>query len=167
MTAIAQTPARLPAEVPREVGVAVCFERVALSSRWVDHAWRLVSMAPAGQMPVVHGVSRVVCDHLELRLHGDEADNYLLNLSAQQPMLFVVWRLETATPSVLMVTVSYGEAARMLDAGENVDGLPLPEDLVGWVEQFARHYFRPPEKKLKNKRYASSRQDSGRQGGAS
>jgi len=74
-------------------------------------------------------------------------------------MLFVVWRLEDDAPSVLMVTVSYGEAARMLDAGENVEGVPLPADLKGWVEDFARHHYQPPEKKTKNKRYATSRQE--------
>jgi hypothetical protein len=143
------------AGLPRVVAVAVGFERVVLASRWADHAWRLVAMAPAGE-PIV-GAS-LVCDNLELSLHADEAENYLLNLSAPAPMLFVVWREETGTPSVLMVTVSYGEAARMLDAGENVEGVSLPPDLLGWVEDFSRHYFRPPEKKAKNKRYASSRQ---------
>ena len=140
------------------VQVAVGFDRITLASRWADHVWRLVSMAPAGEVPA--GAS-VICDQLELRLHSDEAENYLLNLSAPSPMLFVVWRLETETPSVLMVTVSYGEAARMLDAGENVEGVPLPADLLGWVEDFARHYYRPMEKKTKNKRYASSRQGAG------
>jgi hypothetical protein len=57
-----------------------------------------------------------------------------------------------------MVTVSYGEAARMLDAGENVEGVPLPSELKDWIEDFAHHHFRSPEKKAKNKRYATTRQ---------
>jgi hypothetical protein len=140
--------------VQRDVAVAVGFARMALASRWVDHVWQLVSMAPAGQMPAG---AQLVCDNLTLRLFADEADNYLLNLSAEVPMLFVVYRLEDEIPVVQMVTVSYGEAARMLDSGECVEGVPLPADLLGWVEDYARHYFQPPEKKLKNKRYASSR----------
>jgi len=141
---------------PQAVVLAVGFTRVALASRWADHAWRLVAMAPAG---VELGGTDLVRDNLELRLYSDEAENYLLNLTAHEPMLFVVWRLEDDAPSVLMVTVSYGEAARMLDAGENVEGVPLPADLKGWVEDFARHHYQPPEKKTKNKRYATSRQE--------
>lgn len=72
-----------------------------------------------------------------------------------------MWRLEDDVPSVVSVTASYGEAARMLDAGENVDRVPLPDDLRGWIEDFARHHYRPPEKKAKTKRYATSR-DAGR-----
>lgn len=141
---------------PQAVTVAVGFLREALASRWADHAWRLVAMAPAG---VELDGTDLVRDNLELRLYSDEAENYLLNLTAHEPMLFVVWRLEDDAPSVLMVTVSYGEAARMLDAGENVEGVPLPADLKGWVEDFARHHYQPPEKKAKNKRYATSRQE--------
>lgn len=139
---------------PQAVTVAVGFSRIALTSRWADHAWRLMAMAPtADGLPVVDKT----CDGLELRLYSDEADNYLLNLTAPEPMLFVVWRLEEDVPAVLMVTASYGEAARQLDSGENVEGVPLPDDLLGWIEDFARHHYRPPEKKLKNKRYASTR----------
>ena len=144
---------------PQAVTVAVGFSRVALSSPWADHAWRLTAMAPTGaELPPVD----CLCDALELRLYSDEADNYLLNLTAPEPLLFVAWRLEVEVPVVLMVTVSYGEAARFLDSGENVEGVPLPDDLKGWVEDFARHHFRPPEKKQKNKRYASTRTDQAR-----
>jgi hypothetical protein len=141
---------------PQAVVVAVGFTRLTLVSRWADHVWRLVAMAPAGAG--LEG-AELVRDNLELRLYSDEAENYLLNLTTPEPMLFVVWRLEDDVPSVLMVTVSYGEAARMLDAGENVEGVPLPADLKGWIEDFARHHYQPPEKKTKNKRYATSRQE--------
>lgn len=137
------------------VGLAVGFRRVALESRWADHAWRPAAVAPSGAAltPV-----DLRCDGLELHLHSDEAENYLLNLSAPAPLLFVVWRMEDDEPRVLMVTVSYGEAARLLDAGENVEGVPLPDDLRGWVEDFALAHQRPPEKKAKQKRYASTRE---------
>ena len=140
---------------PQAVSVAVGFARVALASRWADHAWRLVAAGPAGSSPAG---ADLVFDALELRIYSDEADNYLLNLTAPEPMLFVAWRLEDEQPVVLLVTASYGEAARMLDSGENVEGVPLPDDLHGWIEDFARANFRPMEKKQKTKRYASTRQ---------
>jgi len=88
-----------------------------------------------------------------------------LNVEAPEPRVFVMWRLsdeggdgELATPQC--VTVSYGEAARMMDSGERVDGVPLPDDLLGWIGDFAHRHYRPPEKKLKTKRYASSKPGS-------
>jgi hypothetical protein len=137
----------------RAVAVAVGLERVALDNAWADHFWRLRSAAPAGTLDA--GATLCV-DNLVLRLHPDEAENYLLNLAAPEPRLFVVWQLDDDVPAVIMVTASYGEAARMLDAGLCVEGLPLHEDLRGWVEDFAHHHYQPPEKKPKGRRPASA-----------
>lgn len=135
----------------RAVAVAVTMEQIALANPWVDRCWRPRAVTPAGAAQTGDGVC---IDNLELRLHPDEAENYLLNLTAPAPCLFVVWRLESEAPTVVTVSASYGEAARMLDAGEQVDALPLPEDLRGWIEDFSRHYYRAPEKKPKGARYA-------------
>jgi hypothetical protein len=142
--------------VPQAVFVAVGFRRVALSSPWADHAWRLAWAAPAGVYP---GEAELRFDNLELRIYSDEAEDYLLNLTTPAPMLFVVWRMEDDRPNVISVTASYGEAARMLDSGEQVEGVPLADDLRGWIEDFARSHYQPPEKKVKTKRYASSRRE--------
>jgi len=148
---------------PRAVDLAVGFARVTLASRWADRVWWPVAIAPAGVVPAG---AEAICGREELRLHADEAENYLLNLTAPTPVVFVIWRLEADVPSVLMVTASYGEAARMLDAGERVEGLPLPDDLRGWIEDFARGHYRPPERKPRARRYASTREAQGAHGNA-
>ena len=137
----------------RAVAVAVALDRVPLDNRWADYFWRLRAVAPAG---VLDADATMCVDNLELRLHPDEAENYLLNLAAPVPRLFVVWRLDDDVPDLVMVTASYGEAARMLDACMCVEGVPLPEDLRGWVEDFARHHYQPPEKKGGRRRAASA-----------
>jgi len=137
----------------RAVAVAVALERVALDNPWADHVWRLRTVGPAGTMDA----GATLClDDLELRLHPDEAENYLINLATLVPRLFAVWRLEDDMPAVVMVTASYGEAARMLDAGLNVEGVPLPDDLRGWIEDFARHHYQPPEKQPRRGRPAAA-----------
>ena len=145
------------------ITLAVIMERKAVISKWIDHRWEAVGVLPdpadaaAGPREISqNGVSRWLFPGLELTLYGDEAENYQLNISAPEPRLFVIWRLEGEIARPVMVTVSYGEAARMMDANEQVDGVPLPEDLFGWIEDFARHHYRPPEKKQKGRRYASS-----------
>ena len=61
-----------------------------------------------------------------IELHRDEADGYYLNLTTETPYVFVNWRMvdDRAVPKI--VTVSYHEAGRMMDGGEQVDGVPLP-----------------------------------------
>jgi len=152
------------------VMLAVIMERKTLDNKWASHRWEAVSVMPDEDVqdhaPRKHFEDRErtqwLVPGLELRLYSDEAENYLLNVGAPEPRVFVMWRLsdevdgfELAMPQ--RVTVSYGEAARMMDSGEQVDGVPLPDDLHGWIEDFARGHYRPPEKKQKVKRYASSK----------
>lgn len=150
--------------------LAVIMERKTLDNKWASHHWEAIAVIPDDD-PVGAAPRRLSEDSasrrwlfpgLELRLYSDEAENYLLNVGAPEPRVFVMWRatnaidgIELATPQ--RVTVSYGEAARMMDSGEQVDGVPLPDDLLGWIEDFARGHYRSPEKKQKGKRYASSK----------
>ena len=150
--------------------LAVIMERKTLDNKWASHRWEAISVMPDEDVPGQEPRkcfedrerTRWLVPGLELRLYRDEAENYLLNVGAPEPLVFVMWRLSDAVDGLELampqrVTVSYGEAARMMDSGEQVDGVPLPQDLHGWIEDFARGHYRPPEKKQKVKRSASSR----------
>ena len=54
-----------------------------------------------------------------------EAEGYHLNITSPEPKVFVMWRMADAgvapAASPVVVTVSYNQAARMLDGGEQVD----------------------------------------------
>ena len=69
-----------------------------------------------------------------MELHRSEAEGYYLNITAPEPKVFVMWRMAEAgvVPPVrpVVVTVSYNQAARMLDGGEQVDAVPLPADIL-------------------------------------
>ena len=140
----------------------VIMERKALASRWVDHRWEAIAVLPTESHSGNDEPQRLLQDSqteqwlyppLPLSLHADEVDDYRLNLSAPEPRLFVVTREEDGRQVPIMISVSYGMAARMLDAGETVDGIPLPEELWSWAAKFSEENFRPPEPK-KEKRYA-------------
>jgi hypothetical protein len=50
----------------------------------------------------------------------------------------------------LIVTLSYGEAARFLDVGERVDAMPIPDPLLAALHAFVAEHYRPePRKKAK------------------
>ena len=65
----------------------------------------------------------------------------------------MLWRLadqqEPAARPVI-VTVSYNEAGRFMDGGEQVEGVPLPELLADVMRPFiALHYKPEPRRKVK------------------
>ena len=60
--------------------------------------------------------------------------------------------VETDEPPArpLIVTVSYNEAGRFMDAGEQVEGVPLPEGLGDIMQPFIATHYRPePRRKVK------------------
>ena len=62
-----------------------------------------------------------------------------------------MWRTtdDGADPPVfpVIVTVSYNEAARMLDGGERVDAVPLPAGILAWMQPFVDEHYKPEPKK--------------------
>jgi hypothetical protein len=152
--------------------VAVIMQRTPLDNRWASERWEPVAVVPhADDAP--EGVAPVrirddaACtqwrfDGHQVELHPSEAEGYHLNLDAPEPKAFVGWRTHEvpADPPVYpsIVTVSYNEAARMMDGGERVDAVPLPELLRQWMVQFVADHYRPePKRKVRrNDPFAAS-----------
>lgn len=138
--------------------IAVVMERRRLDNRWVDEAWEAVGIVPAfGDNSATTRALVTEADRdqylvggFALELFRDEADNYFLNLSSPVPKVFVMWRKEDGVAKPLAVTVSYGEAARLLDSGEQVDGVPMPREIADWVGEFVNLHYKPaPRKKIR------------------
>jgi Protein of unknown function (DUF3305) len=109
--------------------------------------WRLAGAEPeysgSGELPAE------VTAH-ELWLFRDEAEGYYLNLESPEPSIFVMWRIQaTGYPAALAVTLSYNEAGRLLDAGETVERLSMPDEMKPWLAEFAQAHFQPDVKKKK------------------
>jgi hypothetical protein len=138
--------------------IAVIMERRRLDNRWADEAWQAVGVVPsfdatgpATRQLVAEGdCEQFLVSGFALELFRDEADNYFLNLSAPVPKVFVMWRSEEGVARPALVTVSYGEAARLLDSGEQVDGVPMPREIADWVGDFVNQHYQPaPRKKVR------------------
>jgi hypothetical protein len=145
--------------------VAVIFERTTLANRWVSECWGPVAVIPpvvATRSAGVPGAPTAVkisdepsstrwrFDGHAFELHPTEAEGYYLNLVAPDPKAFVMWRMteDGGDPPVfpVIVTVSYNEAARMLDGGERVDAVPLPAGILAWMEPFVAEHYKPEPK---------------------
>jgi hypothetical protein len=152
--------------------VTVIMQRTPLTNRWASERWDAVavevedpiSAAPPSVASDPGAGRRWRCPGHEIELHPVEAEGYYLNLSASAPTVFVLWRMaeeddatehatqDSAEPRArpLIVTVSYNEAARFLDAGEQVDAVPMPASIRAAMEAFVAVHYRPePRKKVR------------------
>ena len=142
--------------------VSVVIRRVPLVNRWVSEKWELEAVEGDLGDPRVEDIS---CEALtedrwrwrgfRVDLHPSEAEGYYLNLSAPDPRVFVMWRMEewqgvqTARPWV--VTASYHEAARMMDGGETVESIPIPDGIRAWLTPWLAANYKPEPRKKKQR----------------
>jgi len=142
-----------------ELSVAVVMQRKPLKSRWQPFQWLPAEVVLP---PLPAGAARCLRDDpsealwlypgLALRLYSDEAEGYFLNLDSGAPCWFIMWRMNDADLAVpQVVTLSYNEAARMMDGGEQVDTLPAPPYIVRQMESFVQEFYRPEPKRKRRK----------------
>ncbi|HEU4621080.1 MAG TPA: DUF3305 domain-containing protein [Burkholderiaceae bacterium] len=129
------------------VYASVVMRRDAVGGRWGGEQWRVASVWPTGANIELE-TNAVRYDGHAIRLFRDEAEGYYLNLSSGRPAIFVHWRLdENARPEVLDVTLSYNEAARWLDSGEQVEHVPMPDEMHVWAAEFVAQHYKPEPRK--------------------
>jgi len=140
---------------------SVAFRKRAVNSRWADFEWDIASIAVSDDLQVlaarpleftVNNESQWRWDGERIELHHSEGEGYWLNLNSPQPCIFVMWRLEEddAVPRPVVVTVSYNEAGRMLDAGDHVDNVPMPDSMKALLTTYTAANYKPePRKKVK------------------
>ena len=144
---------------------AVVMQRRASQSKWIDHVWEPWSVlagykggAAPRQLVDEPGVAQFLHPGFELLLHKDELEGYYLNVSAPQPRVFVLWRMEGDAGLPLQVTVSSEEGARWLDGGHSVDGVAMPPEIFAWVGDYVEHNYRPePQKRIKPRSFQNPR----------
>jgi len=131
--------------------LCVVMRRVPVVNRWISEKWELADVRPDNFAPEVCRFPLESDSWLwrgfTLDLHPSEGEGYYLNMVAPDPRVFVMWRLEewqgevTARPWV--TTASYNEAARMMDAGETVDSLPMPAAVRDWLVPWLEANYKP------------------------
>ena len=137
--------------------VVVVLERLKQPTRWEDWRHTVVEVVPDegtfGEGPRVlrddGQVARTLFPGLEVSLHRDEGEGYWLNLGSEQPVWFVMWRVDDADASRAWperVTLSYNEAGRLLDAQERVDNVPLDPAVRDWLQAYTDVNYRPEPK---------------------
>ena len=133
---------------------AVIMQRRAVQSRWQSEAWEpvgvLADYEEKGEPRVIleqESITQWLYPGFKIELRRDEADGYYMNMTTDEPSVFVLWRMEEGRAVPQFVTVSYAEAARWMDAGESVDRVPMPPELRPWVSGYVERNYRPEPKK--------------------
>src|SRR5262252_9162640 len=138
------------------LAVAVVMERTPLlNNRWETEKWEPIGVRPDTSEPgakpraLIEDVARAqwLYPGFKLELFHDEAEGYYLNLTSQRPFVFVNWLEEQGAGVPKGVTVSYNEAARLLDAGTRVDGVPMQAQWIPWLAEYVERNYRPEPKK--------------------
>jgi hypothetical protein len=156
---MAMTTARFP--------VSVIIACTPLANRWQSERWDPVAVEPGQIGSVAPRAAAVSLDATgkrwrfsgyDIELNRSEAEGYFLNTTAPEPKVFVMWRTRDdgtdygACPPIRpeVVTVSYNEAARLMDGGERVDAVPMPAEILAWMTPFVAEHYKPePRRKVR------------------
>lgn len=134
--------------------VAFTIERERVDSRWESHRWQLL-----GAVPDVGGEPRTIHEDdkrlqrlypgFTVFLYPEEAEGYFLNVSSEEPSVFVSLRKDEASGDFypFQATLSYNEAARWMDGGERVERTLAWPGLIAWMGQWVEDNYRPEPKK--------------------
>jgi hypothetical protein len=145
------------------IEVAVIMRRERIDNRWQPWRWGLEDVVPQqsafGTQPrrlyKSEREERWLHPGFTVELFRDDAEGYILNATTPAPCWFVLWRMEAqaclsdepiAKPA--MVSLSYHDAGRWLDAQETVEQVPAPPHVIEWMREFAEeHYVTEPKKR--------------------
>lgn len=144
------------------IRIAVVMQRTPLANRWQPYLWKPLEVSaeafPQGAPLCLRDDPadlRWLFTGFDVRLYRDEAEGYFLNVDTAAPCWFVMWRMEEvdgvemAVPK--QVTLSYNQAARLMDGGEQVDTLPASDWVIEHLHAFVQQYYRPEPKRKRRK----------------
>lgn len=120
----------------------------------LPQAPREVEPLPGAQ--AVDGASYWLFAGHRVELYRDDVEGLFLNLASPSPCFWVFWRADDeqllggepmAVPQI--VTLSYHDAGRWLDAQEKVDQVPAPAAVVDWLRAFVDQHHQAEPKRRK------------------
>jgi hypothetical protein len=145
--------------------LSVILQREAVESRWESHRWSLLAVVPdvGGEPRAIvetDAVLQRVHPGFDAVLYRDEAEGYYLNVSSDEPSVFVSLRIDEATGDAypFQVTLSYNEAARWMDSNERVERVPAWPDLADWAAAWVAENYKPEPKKRRKPRSFEGRE---------
>ncbi|MEJ7929091.1 DUF3305 domain-containing protein [Ramlibacter sp. AN1015] len=144
--------------------VAVVMRREKIDNRWQPWRWVLDEVVPhedawgseARLLRKDDTQERWLHPGFTVQLFRDDAEGYYLNVTTEAPCWFVLWRMDEEASLAdepiarpVMVSLSYHDAGRWLDAQETVENVPAPPPVVQWLRAFTDAHYVPEPKRRK------------------
>ena len=129
--------------------IAIVMQRRAAMSRWADVVWEPLGVVPghtgSGCSVLLEqgDLKQWLHAGFKLELPRDEAEGYYLNLTAPDPRVFILWRMEADEGLPVLVTLSSEEASRWMDGGHSVDGVKMPREIFVWAGEWVEKNYKP------------------------
>jgi hypothetical protein len=161
------------------IAVGVAVERRKALSPWLQEVWRAVSvfagLPAAAPWTIIDGTEEVTTFYAGdavIELYRTETANYLSNLAAAVPLLWVVLRSTASDPpfDLLTVTADPAEGEALTGAGSDwVDSVPMAASIREQVQAFVaeHHVERPMFKRQRDRSGASATRVRDASGGES
>jgi Protein of unknown function (DUF3305) len=152
--------------------LAVILQRETVETRWESHRWALVGAIPdvgGGVRTLLEDAQRLqrLYPGFEVSLYPDEAEGYYLNVSTEEPSVFISLRQDgEGNPYPFQATLSYNEAARWMDGGEEVDRVRAWPELAEWLSAWVEANYRPEPKRPRRPRSFEGKEGRLREKGA-
>ncbi len=157
-----------------EITVAVVMRRERIEGpmrRWQTWRWVLADVVPHedgfGTAPRLlyknDREERWLHPAYKVELFKDDAEGYYLNVTTQAPCWFVLWRMDDEAgladepiAKPVMVSLSYFDAGRWLDAQETVEQVSAPLPVVAWLQAFVdEHHVAEPKRRKRPESFRS------------
>jgi len=149
--------------------VSVLMERrLARVGQWQQYQWECVAVVAGEDIARGDAATTLVSDDgerarfmfsgLELAMHRDGCESYWYNLQSENPYLFVVCFLdeeaqdEAMAVDPVIVTASQDEANAHMEAEDLVFSVPMPSQVVQWLERYVVNHYLPETKKKRKRR---------------
>ena len=133
-----------------ELPIAVLMKLRPAPNRWSQPGWKPVAVhvdrADLDGAQLLRQIDADTCvlSGMSLQLYPDENDGYFENWAAPEPKVFLLWREAQDSPVLVGASVSYGEGTRMLDSGDQADGIAMPADIHAWLGVYLRRHYESP-----------------------
>jgi len=152
--------------------VSVLVERqLASNGRWTQYQWQcleiLCGLDSAGDAPGCTLISeddetrtsRYMWSGMHIDLFKDGCESYWYNLLSEKPYLFVICfhdqdlddDEDPAAMEPILVTPNQDEANAHMESEDLVFSVPMPEQVIEWVERFVVEHYDPVIKKKRKR----------------
>lgn len=138
---------------------------------WEVPSWRVVGVVAGAGVPgpeakgapacAAGDERRLIWGGLRLQFYRDAADSYWVNLTGQQPSLFVLCsETEDGTVVPYSVTADQNEACSGVEGDDRVFATPIPPEVYHQLEQFVVEHNVPQQKRKRKRKNWAEREES-------